>query len=52
MGRAGASRPVRARYSPAQQSARKEAKLVKWAGASARHQMHQVRRGPPRLGSM
>jgi len=52
MGRAGASRPVRHNWSPAWQSARKEAELVKWAGAPTRRQMHQVRRGPPRLVSM
>jgi len=52
MGRAGACRPVRTPWSPPRQSARKEAELVKWAGAPTRHQLHQVRRGPPRRGSM
>ena len=49
---AGWCRSVRAPWSPARQSARKEAELVKWAGAPTRRQMHQVGRWPPRRGSM
>ena len=37
-------------WSPPRQSARKEAELVKWAGAPTRRQMHQVGRGTPRRG--